>query len=109
MLARDYTNVGSKGFILEAWTTEEIVGDIGSIGSAQDGAITISDKSGTVQVMVPSYVPSFRNSCRIYMEPSSSVVSEVRRTHGWGVELCPQVSGVHAEPRVVACASFTYC
>lgn len=56
MLARDYTNVGSKGFILEAWTTEEIVGDIGSIGSAQDGAITISDKSGTVQVMVPSYV-----------------------------------------------------
>lgn len=50
MLARDYSYVGSKEFIVEAWGTDETVGEIGSIGSDQDAAITISDKTGNVQV-----------------------------------------------------------
>lgn len=50
MLARDYTDVGREGSILEQWATEKMVGDIGSIGSDEGDAITISNKSGNVQV-----------------------------------------------------------
>lgn len=50
MLARDYSYVGSKESIAEAWATKEIVEEVGSIGSDQDDAITISDKNGKVQV-----------------------------------------------------------
>eukprot|EP00752_Nemacystus_decipiens_P002009 g1929.t1 len=52
MLARDYTNVGRQGFILDALATKEMVGDIGSIGSDRDGAIAISAKTGNVQMIV---------------------------------------------------------
>lgn len=50
MLARDYSHVGSKGSIVEAWKIQDIVGRIGSVGSDRDGAIAISDTLGNVQV-----------------------------------------------------------
>jgi len=50
MLARDYGCVGSKGSYIGAWDTKQVVEKLGCIGSDLDGAVTISDTFGNVQV-----------------------------------------------------------
>eukprot|EP00903_Cladosiphon_okamuranus_P021088 g19371.t1 len=78
MLARDYTYVGSKGSIVEAWATEETGGGVGSIGSGQDGAITISDKGGNVQIWKnkrSSSLGTKGRSPRNLMQPGQTALS----------------------------------
>lgn len=50
MLARDYGCVGSKESFIGAWGTKYAVQKLGCIGNDRDGAVTISDTFGYVQV-----------------------------------------------------------
>ncbi len=72
MLARDYGCVGGKGSVIGAWATKEVVEKLGCIGSDRDGAVTVSDTLGNVQVLYGVHK-------QISGRPSSAYPSKVYR------------------------------